>query len=308
MDFEKKSDVLGLIAMFIIFIVFGMVLNYVYIVLQDVIPNLLLAGLAGVGYGFVLLCVVMFLKRILKITSNVPACILIILAMLFIYYMNWTMFIALWIPRFGFEINGELVYYYMRPILDFRMYMDSIWWILTDVPEGRITHLIEDIRFLNEVGTWGTGGAAWTGARIGIVWVGEFLIMFILPVYAAAVTWGLFLHEKNAWADTRLLPYAFAIFDKQSLTRIEEGDIQAIIEQPLASSSTGIMAVALCYVNEERTEYIAVFNASFDKKGEMNSGSLQASARLTLEKIDELVKTLEEKYTETNISEIADEE
>lgn len=295
-EMEKKSNVGKIAGLFIIFLVLGIVMNYFYIVFQDNAMYDMLAVAITVGLTFLLAVIVYVCKRVMVITNRAAAFVWVLIALLIMYYLNWNMFFALWYSRdYGYNT---------RAFFDFFILMEWTRWVITS-PANPVAEFVSDIRYFNSTGTWSWGdGAVWTGTRLAIVWIVEFLIIFVPPLFVAAIDPGVYLPSRNVFADPKQLDYAFEEFDDTELSRINDGYIDTIIEKPLATDRNRMNAVALCIVGEEPTEYIAVYKAQFNgKTGELELGGRRSTVMLTMEKIDELKRGLENKHRPVEVKE-----
>jgi len=155
---------------------------------------------------------------------------------------------------------------------------------------------IQFLRLFNESGTWHINDNIWTGPILWIVWAGETLIIAVIPILAAYASAGLFINELNSWVGQRLMNYGFSAFDDYELDRIASGDIDAIIEKPLETRNGPMSAVAVCYLKDEPTEFIAIYNASWDKDGALSKGRHIMTVQIGADKIDALDVGLQAKH------------
>jgi len=86
----------------------------------------------------------------------------------------------------------------------------------------------------------------------------------------------------------KLMNYGFSAFDDEELDQIASGDIDVILNKPLEAQGEAMHAVAVCYHKGEPTEFIALYNASWDKDGTLTRGRHIMTVELGLEEIDAL--------------------
>ena len=290
---EKRSNFLGLILLFVIFTPLGIVLSYFYVMFQSNIHDIWANIIATFVMGGVLAVIVWILKRMLKVTNNAMAFAVITVSMIIVMYLMWSMWITLIYERFIFE-------------REFRVFGDigefiaaTRVLIFNHHSPGRIAEFTADLRFINENGTWHINNNVWTGLRLGAVWVGETVVIAGLPLIAAFAAAGLFIAELNAWVEERLMNFGFAAFDDYELDRIASGDIDAIIEKPLEARNGPMNAIAVCYLKDEPTDFIAIYKASWDKEGALSKGRHIMTVQLGQEKIDALDSGLQAKHFPT---------
>jgi hypothetical protein len=157
---------------------------------------------------------------------------------------------------------------------------------------------------LNESG-WFVWDINFSGILLGVFWVAEFIIIFAVPFIGAFMYDGVFLYSHNRWADPRHLPYTFSRFDEEDKERIAAGDLDIIINQPMATSSD-FSTVSVCYLDNEPTEYIVLYKSSLANNGNINHNSPSRAIELTREKIEHLELQLSTKYADMDTSEPGD--
>ena len=297
MEIEKRSNVVGLILLFVTLSIVGSILALFYIAFQDWVPNLWVAAGAGVAFGFVLAWIVKTCKKQFKITSTVGCVVVVCLALFIIHYLKWNMFFSLWWYRIIYWEHGLDLPHMFH---DFGGFLDQFIaitaWHITDVGE-----FINDFRIFNEAGTWTTDfafdfyarGENVHGPVLTVIWLAEFLIISIIPIVAAAKSAGIFLASMDSWARASFHPYDFTVFTEEELDRISQGETNIIINKPLVSYGGLRHNVADLYVGTQMTDYIGIFQTSGDAMLTTdNPGKLVCIAKVGREKAKELDEKL----------------
>jgi len=284
---EKRSNLLGLIMLFIIFTPLGIVLSYFYIFFQANIHYLWLNIIAVIVVGGILAAIVFIIKRIFKITNNIMSVIVVAISLAIIVFVMWNMWFVLMFERFVLERD-------MHVFSDLGEFVSLTREMIFVDPE-----FMNFLRLFNEYGTWHINYNTWTGAMLAIVWVAELLGVVVLPLLAAYAAAGLFITELNAWVEERLMNFGFSAFDDYELDRLASGDINVILEKSLETRNGQMNAVAVCYHNDEPTDYIAVYRAHWDKEGALAKGRHIMTVQLGQEKIDTLDAALQAKHFPT---------
>ena len=218
----------GALLIFIITAVLGSLLSYVYIGLVDVIPfiyaNVITAAAFAAALGFI----VHYVKKSTKMTSGVAAVIAVIPAIIVINYVKWQLFFGMWYFRFS-DV-------YLSPFLDLRIMLEAFWWIV-EYPFINNLNPISDffgvLQSFNDWGTWGLdGGNAIRGIPLAIIWIVEFIIIFIPPIYVAAKPVGIFVADSNELRNPIYLMQTFQPFTDEEVERAVRGDIDVILNKP----------------------------------------------------------------------------
>jgi len=310
METQRKSNIGGVIGLLLVFTLVGVVFSWLYLGLIDVIPyawpRVLIAAFFGTSLGFV----VKMLKKGFKITSAAGPLLAVIISLLIINFMRYQMFFAIWYSR----LTADDFYWwfensYLRPLWQIPEFLDALAWIFSYPfdPANNTTffgEFISDLRWFNEVGTWSWDGNDITGPLLTGVWIIELLLISVPAISAALIPVGVFLYNKNTWADPRFLTYEFEEFSEEELDRLERGDIDVVTNKPLASivHRGRVSKIAVCYLGSDSTEYIAVFRTKAGKSNDDNSKMpfgrprVQRAIKLGYEKVGELQLNLEEKH------------
>ncbi|MCL1862754.1 MAG: hypothetical protein FWF78_04210 [Defluviitaleaceae bacterium] len=293
MDVKRKSNIVGLIALFVILVVLGLALGYLYIALLDIMTSAWLAIIVSLGFGGLLAITVFFVRFCMVITNRLASFFVVLAGLSIVYYLKWSVFFALWFARFNDYDIGMFA--------DFSVLMEWTGLIISYHFAYPVSEFIYDLTFFNYHGTWSWDGTMVTGVVLGVIWFVEFLIIFVPSLYVAVIEPGVYLESRGVFAEIKLMNYALSSFDENDLTKINEGFIAPIIEKPLATDRNQINAVALCYEKDQLTEYIAIFRATLDDKtGELSTGKRLTTVALSVEKVEELKAEMEKKHsTET---------
>jgi len=312
---KKPLNIGGLLILFILFTVAGVILSYAYLGLiefsSSIYPNIIIAG----GYGVLLYFLVHGSKKMLKITNDNGAIIVVILGIVIINYFKWQIHFGVWYARFA---GYDLSYIDIGYVLEMLEYM-----IAYPFESGLnpISVFFSDLRFFNSVGTWTFGGGATpvTGVWLAIVWIAEFIIMFGIPLIAAMIAVGVLLPSYNKFASPKHLLYNFTHFaDSQLETLAAYKDLNVILNQPLAGANSVIKAgkynvetivknfngdvsvVAHLHIGNEPTEYILIsqINSNSWTQGDM-VGKWSAPIPLGMEEIERLKEELAKLHGES---------
>jgi len=283
-EVEKRSNLLGLIILFFVFTLTGILLSFFYVIFQtsatdiwaNIIGTFVISGvLAGIAW---------VIKRLLKITNNAMALLVVAIGIVIVLYVMWSMwFVSMFEFYYG---TGQLF-----GIRDIGTLFAETRAMVFDSPE-----FMNFLRHFNEYGTWTINDNAWTGAILWVVWAGETLIILSIPLLAAYASAGLFISEIGAWVEERLMNYGFTAFDDHELDRIGMGEIDPILEKPLETRNGSMNAVAVCYHKGEATDFIAVYKAHWDKEGALSKGRHIMTVNIGAEKIDTLDSGLQAKH------------
>ena len=281
-EVESRSNILGLIILFAAFTFLGIILSYFYVLFQSNIHDVWINVIAAFAVGALFALMVWGLKRLLKVTNNALSVIVVVLSLVIVMYVMWSMWIALVYERFLFGIE-------YRVFADFGEFFRITRRMIFEHHGSNVAReLVSDLRFINEQGTWYINDNVWSGFMLTGVWIGEFLVITIPPIMAAYATAGIYLTELNAWVQEKLMNYGFTAFDDYELDRLAAGDIQVILDKPLEARNGPMNAVAVCYLDDEPTEFIAVYKATWDNEGVLTKGRHIMTVKLGLDKIDAL--------------------
>jgi len=285
-EVEKRSNMLGLIVLFVVFTAFGTFLSFFYVVFHtnttdiwaNIIGTFVLSGALGL--------VAWLIKRLFKITNNALSLLVVGVGLVIILYVMWSTWFVFMEAHliFGRELYG------LRDMGT--VFSDTRSLIFGNYEYGFMDYL----RLFNTYGTWSINNNDWYGARLWAVWGGETLIVISIPLMLAYASAGLYIQELGAWAEERLMNYGFTAFDDHELDRIGMGDVEPILEKPLETRNGPMNAIAVCYHKGEATDYIAVYKAHWDKEGALGKGRHIMTVNLGADKIDALDTGLQAKH------------
>jgi len=293
-EVEKKSNFLGLIVLFVVLTVVGVVLSYFYIVFQVRIHDIWGNIVANFVLGLIFAVTVFAVKRLFKITNNAMSVVVVILSLVVILWAMWT----LW-----FVLMERMLYHHMN-LSVFGDMGRFVGWSRAQISSS--TSFWDLLTYYNARGTWTLEGSNWVGLRLWGVWAGEALIITIPPLIAAYMAAGLYLIELNAWVTEKLMNYGFTAFDDYEMDRLASGDINVVLEKQLETQGGPMNAVAVCYHKNEPTDFLAVYKATWDKDGILAKGRHLMTVKLDQDKIDRLDTELQAKHFPDNADEYID--
>ena len=274
---ERKSNLLGLIILFMVFTPIGVVLSYFYIMFQVNAHIIWLNIISNFVFGLVLAALVWLIKRLLRITNDVMSLVVVILSLAVIIYVMWSMWFAL---------MTEMLY---RGNRDFDTFADIGRMVyITRYHLSDRSNFMVDLRYFNNRGTWSLNSTQWNGMTLSAVWAAEFLVMVSFPLMVAYASAGLYLHELRAWVKEKFMNYGFSAFDDEELDRLASGDIDVVLQKPLEAQGGPMNAIAVCYHRGDPTEFIAVYKSTWDRDGNLTKGRHVMTVKLGLENIDAL--------------------
>jgi len=277
---EAKNNVAGIAILLVAFTVSGVLASYLYVAAVRLI-SATYVSIAGVFvFAGMLVIVLHLLRKYFKITTNFGVFVVALAGLAVIYYSAWVFHIV-------FKTTG------VNPLTRIPTFL-SYSFSLAFGESGIVYYA----RFLNEAGVV-LGDNVYSGAILGVFWFLEFLVIFAAPIIAAFMFDGVFLPEYNRWGTPRHLPYSFARFNEEDRERIRAGDIDAIIDKPLAVSSD-FSTVSVCYVDKKPTEYITLFKSSLARSGKTRHNSPVRAIRLTREEIEKMESKLARIYADYN--------
>jgi len=249
-------------------------------------------------FGIILAGVVWLAKRLLKITTISIPVVIISVGMLIVLFYVWSMWFALWrlrlvdpVPAHEYELWGLILqpaYESVRVFLDFGTYMSSLRVVLFTQHRPIISGFMENLRYYVARGTWGFNDTWWSGWMLAATWLAEALVIAVLPIIAALSSSGLYLQELDAWVKPKFMNFGFSAFDDHELDKIASGDINVIINKPLEHLNGLMHAVAVCYHKGEPTDFIAIYQAQWDKHGVLDKNRHEMTIKLGAERIDAL--------------------
>jgi len=283
-EVEKRSNLLGVILLLLIYTPLGILLSFFYVIFQTTVHHVWANIIAAFVMGCVLAAIVWLIKRLLKVTSTFMPLVIIAIGTAAILYVMWSMWFVVMFEMLVLGREG-------LGVSDFGFVLAETRDMIFVNPE-----FMDFLRLFNYHGTWHINYNVWTGPMLAAVWVGEVAIIAIFPLLAAYAAAGLFITELNSWVEERLMNYGFSAFDDHELDRIASGDIDAIIDKPLEARNGPMSAVAVCYLKGEATDFIAIYKASWDKEGVLSKGRHVMTVQLGAEKIDALDAGLQAKH------------
>ncbi|MCL2363406.1 MAG: hypothetical protein FWC71_01945 [Defluviitaleaceae bacterium] len=257
-DEQRKGNLIGLIILFVLLTLTGSALSFVYIALNDVVPFIYLNALFALGYGLLLCGIIMWVKKVCKITNNVATGIVVFFSLIIINFIMWQWFFSLFHYRWS---TGD----WINPFLDIGTLFEQFRFMMADNPGRLIPYFLDDLRLFNEQGTWTIGGGdrAVTGILLALVWIVELVFINIFPMVAAFTTLGFFLHEHNEWATPRYLPYAFDEMARDDLDLVANGnsDLLPILAQAHIPGGSDAVHYQLAALNhgDTPTDYIGIY-------------------------------------------------
>jgi len=293
MNLAKRSRKIGILILFLSFIVTGSIASLLYIAYQDRAISLFIAGFMGAVLAFVFYITVKTCMSSFKLSGGAGVIFTVIAALLVIHFLKWNMFFALqwwraWHWEYGYSINSMFT--------DFGGYLSYLryitLWSLSD-----LSVFIDDFRVFNYYGTWATvdlygRGENVRGVLLAFIWIGEFILISTPPIYAAATgkVKGIFIESMDVWATPFCMPFRFYAFSDEEMDKISYGDIDIIVNRPLAGSyEPNCVVIADLYVEGVLTDYIAIFKAN---DGDNSMGKHIHTFRLGRDKIRELDEKL----------------
>ncbi|MCL2527639.1 MAG: hypothetical protein FWE42_04390 [Defluviitaleaceae bacterium] len=285
---EQRSNLLGLVILFVVFTPLGVLLSFFYVIFQTRVYDVWANVIAAFVMGAALAIVAWLIKRFTKITNNAMSLVLIAIGMAIVLYAMWYMWFAA-----------------MFMYLDYTEGFLAAPWGITNIgaafseTRAMMSHgpgFMYLLRGFNQNVLFTINDTELNPLVVAAIWAGEALIIVLIPLMAAYSSAGLFITELNAWVEERLMNYGFTAFDDYELDRIAAGEIEAIIEKPLEARNGAMSAIAVCYHKDEPTDFIAIYKANWDKEGVLNKGRHLMTVRLGAEKIDALDAGLQAKH------------
>ncbi len=197
-----------LLCVFIILPLLGLVYSYAIWYIPIIYVNVLLAVGFGFAIGFVISLLVVKMGKVRSVSKSV---LFGVLGALVAYYFHWVVWSDLL-----YNASGGNDYFSFSNI--------SISEVLSFAAQpGAIFELIGSV---NEMGTWGFGDSPVSGTLLTVVWVIEFLIIFVVATVVSTSFAGTpFCEVENEWFKERELAPFSAISDVSSLVAsLEAGD------------------------------------------------------------------------------------
>ena len=308
---KKPLNIVGLIAMFVLLSLAGTVLAWLYLALIDTVMNIWVNFFIAAGYGGIMYFLAYVIKKGFKISNNVGAVIVAILAIVVINYFKWQMYFGVWFYRdHGIDVSFFNVPYVLEALEIMVRYPFT---------EGLnpLAVFFADLLEFNRTGNWGVFDFdVITGIPLAIVWLGEFAVLFGALVLGAATTIGILLPGTREWASPLYLVYNFQPFDDYQLERLKSyQETDVITNQPLAGANSEISTdehgnvslrkyitgggtvshVAHLHAGDRPTDYILISETKASQVSMSQgtvTGKTSAPINLGLEKIEVLKEAL----------------
>jgi len=306
----KQSNIVKLIIMFLLYIVIGTLVIFLYIALEQWIWNLWFSIIASGVTGVILLVVISVLKSTLKITNDKGAIITTALAAPVLAYIMWQIFISvIWLRLFADSQNAFLHIGFVVETT-----IESIF------APNAFSDFFYDIRVLNYYGTWGFFiDSLSRGVPLAIIWIVELIVVLGIPIWGASISAGILIPELNKWGTPKYTPYNFERFSEMQLENIVmHHNIDVIINQPLAGphswaevidehgnmhikkdipGNPELSEIARIYVDNNLTDYLVISETDTnDRAIDTKAGKTTAPFKLSQEKMERLFAELEKKY------------
>jgi len=277
---EKRSNFLGLVVLFIAFTLLGIILSFFYVIFQTSVHDIWANIIAAFVFGVVLAVIAWITKRLMKVDNDFMSVVVVLLGLAIILYLMWYMWFSVMFAYLDYRAG----------ILEAQRGVSDLGAVISGT-RGLMSEGASFIYFLqgfNRYVVMYINETALSGVLRWVVWGGETIIIVIFPIMAAYASAGLFIKELNSWVDERLMNYGFSAFDAHELDRIATGDIDTIIDKPLEARNGPMSAVAVCYLKNEPTDFIAIYKASWDNEGNLSKGRHTMTVELGADKIDAL--------------------
>jgi len=174
---ERKQGPVGPIVLFLLYTLIGSLVGVIYILVVDIMPSIYICGALAVLFGILMARVVAINKSLFKIKSTAAVLIPVLIGILIVTYVKWNAFFALNDTRYYlWDYNEDLdIFTHYSLLLEmFRLFLIN--------PK----EFFSALSWYNEFGTWSYGENATTnvtGIFLGLIWVGEFLILTIPSIF-----------------------------------------------------------------------------------------------------------------------------
>ena len=172
----------------------GFLLSAVYIYLLGLISNMFLRSLVVVGYIFSISWSLIFLVRKTEIRNTRVVLLLTIFVLLIAYYSSWVLFVNLVQDSWQKGAKEVWTYHFQFPLLLKR------WWELFISPVALFSAIVDILPY----GSLSINGEILKGIPLLIVWIGEFLLLFFVPLYYVVYRAGRpYEEEHKRWLPTK---------------------------------------------------------------------------------------------------------
>jgi len=233
---EKTNLELGkLVALFFIYLIVGTFFAILYVKLGHALWDWWWSVLSVAGAGFVMTMTLILLKSGLKITNDKGAKIVALLASIPIIFFMWNAWFAVW---YAGLFTGE----FNTLFANFSVEVEAFQ-ILVTRPIGLF---FEELQGFNTYGTWSLfdNEMLSTGVVLWIIWALELICIFIVPIVLSGGSTGVLIPGLNKWSTPMYFMYNFEKFSELQLDNIARGEIDIIINQPLAGPNSWIHEIA----------------------------------------------------------------
>lgn len=245
-SFSPISFISILVATFIL----GSVLSWPYLWLEEKIPFIYLNILIPVGTGIILGFVIGKIARILKMHSPIFGILSIFIGYLGMTIIKW----ALYVYNLVFVDSGTSFFEGMKLVLT----SPAEFW--------------ETIGYINTLGTWGFSESGnVTGALLWIVWIGEFILLFVCFVAMFYNQIDIpFIDKDNNWAVKYGTKFEFTYFNVADVSRTIENDPNTLFLYPRLQRSgakVNYVSAELYRSHDGGLNYLTLSTHILDDKG-----------------------------------------
>jgi len=238
----------------------GIILGFFYEFFMERMANPAGRFVAPFAFGALWAGVVYGLKRLFTVRLDIPAGLAVAVGCALVYFLAWG----------DFPLRGP------APVFGF-------W-------ERELPEAARDL-----IVGWDLPGR--TSLFLGL---GEVLAIAVPPLVMGLRRAGVFLRPYNRWAKLKVLDYGFTPFHDHELDRLLQGDVTILLRKPIdLTGHRRIHCAALCYVDDELTEYFAVFKAGWNRQGHIEKGSLLILTAFPQDRMERLQDDLYEIHRES---------
>ena len=288
MDYESKKSLHlpGTLLMFLLFTVVAAALSCIYIAILAILPSIYLSIFAAVAYGVIMFIVANFFRWHLKVTNKPLFVLFVLLGLLIAVYMKWAFWVAY--MYFSYYADDFNVLNYFSPL------MQETWFYITNP-----NLLLNNIKFLNEVGTWSYDGTQATGIPLLVIWAGEFLVMNATPLWDAFQNKNVFIYEANAWGKPSFVPMVYDAFEDYELDALSALRFDTITakQSTLRPSERKTYRLAFMKVKDQYTGHVAIYQMKRARNGNLQEKIIKSPIMIGVEECKKLDQMLKEKMT-----------
>jgi hypothetical protein len=247
-EYRGRLNLLGALAVFVVLTPVLLLMNAAYILIVAFLPSIYLCIVATVAFGFIIAKLIKTLFKVFKVSNRFVGLIFVLAALAIGIYFKW----CFWLGYFGmfFSVENLNIFSDMGSIIDIALYYIK-------APSDAFF----DILYYNEYGTWTYENISVTGIPLTIVWIAEFLIMNVPPLYACFESNMVFIPEYNAWATPAYAPVIYDRFDDYELEALAALNFHPIVEKPPSLRPSGKKTYRLAFLTVKGafTGYAAVY-------------------------------------------------